>query len=54
MLLTIYVVRQFRKLIFSYWQAPIRWFEPEAYKAKLAAAGSVAILPINEAETDPE
>ncbi|CAL1678326.1 unnamed protein product [Lasius platythorax] len=35
-------------------KAPIRWFEPEAYKAKLAAAGSVAILPINEAETDPE
>jgi len=36
------------------WQAPIRWFEPEAYKAKLAAAGPVAILPIGEAETDPE
>ncbi|XP_018392901.1 PREDICTED: eukaryotic translation initiation factor 4E-binding protein Mextli isoform X3 [Cyphomyrmex costatus] len=34
--------------------APIRWFEPEAYKAKLAAAGPVAILPIGEAETDPE
>ncbi|XP_011175334.1 eukaryotic translation initiation factor 4E-binding protein Mextli isoform X7 [Solenopsis invicta] len=35
-------------------KAPIRWFEPEAYKAKLAAAGPVAILPISEAETDPE
>lgn len=35
-------------------QAPIRWFEPEAYKAKLAAAGPVAILPIGEAETDLE
>ncbi|XP_011699369.1 PREDICTED: uncharacterized protein LOC105456775 isoform X2 [Wasmannia auropunctata] len=35
-------------------KAPIRWFEPEAYKAKLAAAGPVAILPIGEAETDPE
>ncbi|XP_070172449.1 eukaryotic translation initiation factor 4E-binding protein Mextli isoform X4 [Polyergus mexicanus] len=35
-------------------KASIRWFEPEAYKTKLAAAGSVAILPINEAETDPE
>ncbi|XP_072762859.1 eukaryotic translation initiation factor 4E-binding protein Mextli isoform X2 [Anoplolepis gracilipes] len=35
-------------------KAPIRWFEPETYKAKLAAAGCVAILPINEAETDPE
>ncbi|XP_077275056.1 eukaryotic translation initiation factor mextil isoform X2 [Temnothorax americanus] len=35
-------------------RSPIRWFEPEAYKAKLAAAGPVAILPISEAETDPE
>ncbi|XP_014471594.1 PREDICTED: uncharacterized protein LOC106742821 isoform X1 [Dinoponera quadriceps] len=35
-------------------KAPIRWFEPEAYKAKLAAAGPVAILPIGEEETDPE
>ncbi|XP_018059877.1 PREDICTED: eukaryotic translation initiation factor 4E-binding protein Mextli isoform X3 [Atta colombica] len=35
-------------------KAPIRWFEPEAYKAKLAAAGPVAILPIGEAEIDPE
>lgn len=35
-------------------QAPIRWFEPEAYKANIAAAGPVAILPIGEAETDPE
>ncbi|TGZ52107.1 Uncharacterized protein DBV15_07695 [Temnothorax longispinosus] len=38
----------------AYNKAPIRWFEPEAYKAKLAAAGPVAILPISEAETDPE
>jgi len=43
-----------KKLIASSRQAPIRWFEPEAYKAKLAAAGPVAILPISEAETDPE
>jgi len=43
-----------KKLITSSRQAPIRWFEPEAYKAKLAAAGPVAILPISEAETDPE
>ncbi|XP_028048331.1 eukaryotic translation initiation factor 4E-binding protein Mextli isoform X3 [Monomorium pharaonis] len=35
-------------------KAPIRWFEPEAYKAKLAAVGPVAILSIGEAETDPE
>ncbi|KAK1116842.1 hypothetical protein K0M31_018004 [Melipona bicolor] len=33
---------------------PIRWFEPEAYKAKVAAAGLVTVLAIGEAETDPE
>ncbi|XP_076374993.1 eukaryotic translation initiation factor mextil isoform X1 [Megalopta genalis] len=35
-------------------KAPIRWFEPEAYKAKVAAAGLVTVLPIGEGETDPE
>ncbi|KAI4502187.1 hypothetical protein M0802_002869 [Mischocyttarus mexicanus] len=35
-------------------KAPIRWFEPETYKAKVAAAGIVAILPAGEGETDPE
>ncbi|XP_043513742.1 eukaryotic translation initiation factor 4E-binding protein Mextli isoform X2 [Frieseomelitta varia] len=33
---------------------PIRWFEPEAYKAKVAAAGLVTVLAIGEGETDPE
>ncbi|CAL7935907.1 unnamed protein product [Xylocopa violacea] len=33
---------------------PIRWFEPETYKAKVAAAGLVTVLPIGEGETDPE
>ncbi|XP_017761916.1 PREDICTED: eukaryotic translation initiation factor 4E-binding protein Mextli isoform X2 [Eufriesea mexicana] len=32
---------------------PIRWFEPETYKAKIAA-GLVSVLPIGEGETDPE
>lgn len=35
-------------------KAPIRWFEPEAYKAKVAAAGVITVLPIGEGETDPE
>ncbi|XP_015440542.1 PREDICTED: uncharacterized protein LOC107195250 isoform X2 [Dufourea novaeangliae] len=35
-------------------KAPIRWFEPEAYKAKVAAAGLVTVLPIGDGETDPE
>ncbi|XP_035740152.1 eukaryotic translation initiation factor 4E-binding protein Mextli-like isoform X2 [Vespa mandarinia] len=35
-------------------KAPIRWFEPETYKAKVAAAGVIAILPAGEGETDPE
>ncbi|XP_014599754.1 PREDICTED: uncharacterized protein LOC106784565 isoform X2 [Polistes canadensis] len=35
-------------------KAPIRWFEPETYKAKVAAAGIIAILPAGEGETDPE
>ncbi|XP_076670853.1 eukaryotic translation initiation factor mextil isoform X3 [Andrena cerasifolii] len=35
-------------------KAPIRWFEPEAYKAKVVAAGLVTVLPIGEGETDPE
>ncbi|XP_076291862.1 eukaryotic translation initiation factor mextil isoform X3 [Lasioglossum baleicum] len=35
-------------------KTPIRWFEPEAYKAKVAAAGLVTVLPIGEGETDPE
>ncbi|XP_033232215.1 eukaryotic translation initiation factor 4E-binding protein Mextli isoform X2 [Belonocnema kinseyi] len=35
-------------------KAPIRWFEPEAYKAKVAAAGLVTILPAGEADNDPE
>ncbi|XP_078047083.1 eukaryotic translation initiation factor mextil isoform X2 [Augochlora pura] len=35
-------------------KAPIRWFEPEAYKAKVAAADLVTVLPIGEGETDPE
>ncbi|XP_071876466.1 eukaryotic translation initiation factor mextil isoform X2 [Bombus fervidus] len=33
---------------------PIRWFEPETYKAKVAAAGLVTVLTIGEGETDPE
>ncbi|XP_015608855.1 eukaryotic translation initiation factor 4E-binding protein Mextli isoform X3 [Cephus cinctus] len=35
-------------------KAPIRWFEPEAYKAKVAAAGLVTVLPIGDTENDPE
>ncbi|XP_053983080.1 eukaryotic translation initiation factor 4E-binding protein Mextli isoform X4 [Hylaeus anthracinus] len=35
-------------------KAPIRWFEPEAYKAKVAAAGLITVLPVGEGETDPE
>nr|XP_012148055.1 PREDICTED: uncharacterized protein LOC100882061 isoform X5 [Megachile rotundata]XP_012148119.1 PREDICTED: uncharacterized protein LOC100882061 isoform X5 [Megachile rotundata]XP_012148177.1 PREDICTED: uncharacterized protein LOC100882061 isoform X5 [Megachile rotundata]XP_012148248.1 PREDICTED: uncharacterized protein LOC100882061 isoform X5 [Megachile rotundata]XP_012148306.1 PREDICTED: uncharacterized protein LOC100882061 isoform X5 [Megachile rotundata] len=35
-------------------QEPIRWFEPETYKAKVAAAGLVTVLPIGDGETDPE
>ncbi|XP_076243465.1 eukaryotic translation initiation factor mextil isoform X2 [Calliopsis andreniformis] len=35
-------------------KAPIRWFEPEAYKAKVAAADLITVLPIGEGETDPE
>ncbi|XP_043473733.1 eukaryotic translation initiation factor 4E-binding protein Mextli isoform X2 [Leptopilina heterotoma] len=35
-------------------KAPIRWFEPETYKAKVAAAGLVTILPAGEADNDPE
>lgn len=27
---------------------PVDWFEPEAYKMKIAAAGNVMVLPINE------
>ncbi|XP_061937946.1 eukaryotic translation initiation factor 4E-binding protein Mextli isoform X4 [Apis cerana] len=33
---------------------PIRWFEPETYKAKVAAAGLITVLTIGEGETDPE
>ncbi|XP_029037611.1 eukaryotic translation initiation factor 4E-binding protein Mextli isoform X3 [Osmia bicornis bicornis] len=35
-------------------QEPIRWFEPETYKAKVAAAGLVTVLPLGDGETDPE
>lgn len=35
-------------------QEPIRWFEPETYKAKVAAAGLITVLTIGEGETDPE
>ncbi|XP_076168737.1 eukaryotic translation initiation factor mextil isoform X3 [Ptiloglossa arizonensis] len=35
-------------------KAPIRWFEPEAYKAKETAAGFNTVLPVGEGETDPE
>ncbi|XP_076632676.1 eukaryotic translation initiation factor mextil isoform X2 [Colletes latitarsis] len=35
-------------------KAPIRWFEPGAYKAKVAAAGLITVLPVGEGETDPE
>ena len=41
-------------ICFFFWQAPIRWFEPEAYKANVAAGGIVTLLPVSEVDNDLE
>lgn len=38
---------------YFYLQRPIRWFEPETYRASVAAAGIVSVLQIGEID-DPE